>query len=92
MIVTDFHPTASTAGLKRTFRHGDAVHELVTYSHAADELIAAGRLAGLTLRRQGEALVGPAVREIYAQAGRLELYDRLVGQPMVLGLAFNRDA
>jgi len=92
VVVTDFHPEALATGLRRTFRHGDEEHELLTYPHSVDALISAARSASLTFCRRADAHVGPQVRHFYVQAGREGFYLEHVGMPVVLGLSFVRDA
>jgi malonyl-CoA O-methyltransferase len=92
IVVTEFHPAARAAGHRRTFRHGDRVHELLTYLHTAESITHAARLAGLTLCGTADAKIGPDVRHFYEIAGRDELYREQIGLPVVLGLRFSRDA
>jgi malonyl-CoA O-methyltransferase len=90
VIVTDFHPAAHAAGHRRTFRHGDAVHEAEHHVHPADEQVAAATAAGLMPAGQSEAGIGPEVRPFYETAGKQALYERDLGLPVVLALAFRR--
>jgi len=91
VIVTDFHPAASAAGHRRTFRHDGGSYRLETFLHSADRQIEAAARAGLALRAWAEAEIGPEVRHFYAEAGRETLYAEHCGLPVVLALAFNRD-
>ncbi|HET7816701.1 MAG TPA: methyltransferase domain-containing protein [Sphingomicrobium sp.] len=91
VLVTDFHPAAFAAGLRRTFRNGDEVHEVEHYPHPADRQVAAAAEAGLVLAGKAEAAVGPEVRPFYAAARKDALYAEQRGRPMVLALAFVRD-
>jgi malonyl-CoA O-methyltransferase len=87
IIVTDFHPAAARAGHTRTFR--DARGERRTIEHFNHDLAAhasAAQRAELTLAAYQEPAVGPHVRRFYAEAGRLEAYDRQQGLPLVLAL------
>jgi len=90
VIVTDFHPAAHEAGHRRTFRHGDQVHEVEHYVHALATHRDAAAAAGLHLADIREAQIGPAVRPFYAQAGRLALYEQHLDLPVVLALAFEK--
>jgi len=90
VLVTDFHPTAHAAGHRRSFRTGEAVHEIEHYVHDIDRQLSAARAAGLELIEVREAEIGPEVRDFYRQAGRLSLYEEHVGLPVVLALAFRR--
>ena len=91
VVVTDFHPAAFEAGLRRTFRDGDEVFEVEHHLHTAEQQIAAAAAAGLVLTGTAEGKVGPRVRPFYAAARKEELYAEQRGRPMVLALAFLRD-
>lgn len=91
VIVTDFHPAAHAAGHRRTFRHGDAVHEVEHYVHTLATHREAARAAGLRLATVRHAEIGPSVRSFYERAGRIALYDAHRGLPMVLALSFVKE-
>ncbi|MBO0748936.1 MAG: methyltransferase domain-containing protein [Porphyrobacter sp.] len=91
VVVTEFHPAALAAGHRRTFRTNDRVHEVRTYQHSEEQLVAAAGHAGLSLRARAEAAIGPQVRQFYRRAGREDLYREHRGLPLVLGLRFTRD-
>nr|WP_166180447.1 class I SAM-dependent methyltransferase [Altererythrobacter segetis] len=92
VVVTDFHPDAYAAGLRRTFRDGEEVLEIEHYVHTAETQIAAAEKAGLVLSAAAEGVVGPQVRGFYSAAGKAAMYEQQRGRPLVLGLAFRRDA
>jgi malonyl-CoA O-methyltransferase len=92
VVVTDFHPCAYDAGLRRTFRHESTTHEVVHHVHRVDEQIAAAREAGLALTCRADATIGRDVRSFYMAAGKEAAYEEQRGRPMVLALAFRRDA
>jgi malonyl-CoA O-methyltransferase len=87
VIVTDFHPDAAAAGHRRTFRdaRGD-VHEVEHHVHAPAAHRAAAVRAGLAVRAVRDAVVDDSVRDYYERAGRLELFERQRGLPLVLAL------
>jgi malonyl-CoA O-methyltransferase len=91
VVVTDFHPAAAAAGHRRTFRdaHGD-LHELEHHAHPQQAHRAAAERAGLSLRDCRDAVVGDTVRDFYERAGRLDAYERQLGLPLVLAMAFVR--
>ena len=91
VLVTDFHPAAYAAGLRRTFRAGDDVIEVEHYVHTVKQQVATAAEAGLVLAESAEAAVGSRVRPFYAAARKEALYTEQRGTPMVLGLAFRRD-
>ncbi len=91
VIVTDFHAEAVAAGHRRTFRdtQGD-VREVEHHVHLADDHVRTAGEAGLALVDHRTGLVGPAVRQFYATAGRLDAYQSQLGLPIVLALAFRK--
>jgi malonyl-CoA O-methyltransferase len=91
LVVTDFHPAAAEAGHRRTFRdaRGEVV-ELEHHVHRAGVHRGAAARAGLSLRQRRDCAVGDTVRDLYAQAGRLDMYERQRGLPLVLALVFER--
>lgn len=90
IIVSDFHPAAHEAGHRRTFRAGGEVHEVEHHVHDPAQQLAAAADSGLELVAIREAAVGEGVRPKYQAAGRAEAYDRDLGLPLVLALAFRR--
>ena len=91
LVVTDFHPAAAEAGHRRTFRDaGGEVHELEHHVHPPGAHYLAAARAGLSLRERRDCAVDDTVRGFYVQAGRLELYERQLGLPLVLVLVFER--
>jgi malonyl-CoA O-methyltransferase len=91
LIVTDFHPAACAAGLRRTFRDGDDVIEVEHHVHTLDAHVAAAAAAGLRLTAAADGLVGPSVRGYFEKAGKLPLYAQQCGMAVVLALSFVRD-
>jgi ubiquinone/menaquinone biosynthesis C-methylase UbiE len=91
VVVSDFHPAAAEAGLRRTFRDREEVVEVEHYVHTAEQQIAAAAAAGLVLMDRAEGKVGPRVRPFYADARKESLYAEQRGRPMVLALSFARD-
>ena len=54
LIVSDFHPEASRAGWKRTFREGDEVYEVENHPYSVAAICRAAADAGFTLRELSE--------------------------------------
>jgi malonyl-CoA O-methyltransferase len=93
VVVTDFHPGATAAGHRRTFRDAVGVlHEIEHYVHDPADHDAAGRAAGLTLMKRSDGCVGPVVERFYAAAGRSSAYEMHQGLPLVLALVFGKPA
>jgi SAM-dependent methyltransferase len=92
LVLTDFHPAAYEAGHRRSFRHDGQVREIEHYVHTVACHEEAAEEAGWRLVTCREAAIGPTVRPFYDQAGRTALYAAHEGLPVVLGLAFSREA
>jgi malonyl-CoA O-methyltransferase len=91
VVVTDFHPEATAAGHRRTFRDdGGVVREIEHHVHALADHEAAAGSAGLRLALRTEGRVGALLRPFYARAGRLDAYREQRGLRLVLALAFRR--
>jgi malonyl-CoA O-methyltransferase len=89
LLVTDFHPNAARSGHRRTFEdETGGSHSIAFHSHEVAAHVDAARGAGLRLDGRRDACVGPVVRPLYEQAGRLEAYDAQVGLELVFGLLF----
>jgi malonyl-CoA O-methyltransferase len=90
IIVTDFHPAAAKAGHSRTFRDVQgALHDVEHHVHSLAAHRDAAAAVGLELTQYVEGAVDPSIREHYERAGRLDLYERQIGLPLVLALEFN---
>jgi malonyl-CoA O-methyltransferase len=91
VLVTDFHPAAATAGHRRTFRDASGeLHELENHAHRVLAHRVAASRAGLSLRERRDGTVDDTVRGFYERAGRLDVYERQRGLPLVLALVFAR--
>lgn len=91
LVVTDFHPAAARAGHARTFRdaHG-ASFAVEHHVHELEDHLDHAVACGLELVGRLEPEVGEAVRAWYERAGALDRYERDLGLPLVLALAFRR--
>lgn len=82
LILTDFHPSAAAHGWRRTFRREGLVYELENHPYTLEQLRADA--VGLVLDDCVEAAIGEPERELFAQAGRPELFEAACGTPAVL--------
>ncbi|HEY7806296.1 MAG TPA: class I SAM-dependent methyltransferase [Croceibacterium sp.] len=89
-VVSDFHPDAHARGHRRTFRGPVGVYEIESHPHPIADHILAAEAAGLVLVDGADAAIGPAVRHLYDEAGRIELYEAHLGLPLVFALRFER--
>jgi malonyl-CoA O-methyltransferase len=79
LLVSDVHPEALDRGWTRSFRHGTGVVQVAHESYSMASL----RWPSLKLSALEQPLLGPHEREIYAQAGRLDLFDEACQQPAI---------
>jgi SAM-dependent methyltransferase len=92
VMVSDFHAAAIQAGHRQTFRDTQgALHEIIQYHHAAAAHEAAAAKAGLTMTLAHNGVVGPAIRPVYEQANRLDMYARDEGLAIVALFLFQKD-
>ncbi len=92
-VVTDLSPKAIAAGHRRTFRDADGtMRELEHFVHSAEGHIDAARRAGLEPAMQREGIVGPNIRQFYADTGRLDAYEAQFGLPLVVALSWRKRA
>ena len=71
VLVSDVHPEALRRGWTRSFRHNGAVIEVAHERYSLADL----HHPALELTHLEEPLLGTPEREIYAHAGRLDLFD-----------------
>jgi len=90
VIVSDFHPRASAAGHRRTFRNAAGLHEIENHPHSLADHVAVAEAAGLVLRSQGDASIGVEVKDLFAAAGLLDVYREQLGLPLVFAMRFER--
>jgi malonyl-CoA O-methyltransferase len=89
VVVTDFHSAAAAAGHRRTFRDAQGeLHEVEHHVHSIYAHRDAAARAGLSLCDCRDGVVHDAVRGFYERAGRLDMYERQLGLPLVLALVF----
>lgn|GEM_PF-1755280 len=91
VIITDFHPEAYTAGLRRSFRDGDEVIDVQHTVHKAAAIAEQAAQFGLTLTETMDGRIGPEVRQFYDEADRLERYEQQLGMPMVSAMRLCKD-
>ena len=91
VMVSDFHASAIQAGHRQTFRDKEgALHEIIQYHHDAAAHEAAAAAAGLTMTLAHDGVVGLAVRPVYEQANRLDMYARDEGLAIVALFLFQK--
>ena len=92
IIVSDFHADATRAGHRQTFRDAEGnLHEITHYAHDIQVHKQAAAAAGLSLTSARTGRVGRAIRAFYEKAGRLDMYARDEGLPIVALYQFEQD-
>lgn len=92
VVVSDFHADAIYAGHLQTFRDAEGtLHQIVHYPHDAAAHRDAAAVAGLTMTWAESGTVGPAIRPVYEQAGRLDMYARDQGLAIVALFLFDKN-
>jgi malonyl-CoA O-methyltransferase len=79
LLVSDVHPQALQRGWTRSFRHKGGVVQVAHERYSIADL----RGPGLELTALEEPLLGPQEQEIYARAGRLDLFEEATQQPAI---------
>lgn len=90
VLVSDLHPGARQSGWRRSFRSESRVFEIESFPYTASELIAAGKSAGMRLRRILEPPLGEPELKLVRDAGKAELLDQVSAVPAVLILEWER--
>ncbi|HYM10058.1 MAG TPA: class I SAM-dependent methyltransferase [Bryobacterales bacterium] len=84
VIASDVHPEGYRRGWTRSFRSGSDVYEIEHQSYTVEQLVAAGRAAGLALRELLEARFDEPERVIFCRAGKEALFEAAREIPAVL--------
>jgi malonyl-CoA O-methyltransferase len=88
LILTDFHPAAAALGWRRTFRSCGKVYEIENHPYTLEQLRTG--TVGLVLRQWTDATIGEPERELFARAGRPELFEAASRNPAVLLTRWSR--
>lgn len=83
LIVSDLHPTAVSAGWRRSFRSGNLVLEITHFRPSVDELRIAAERAGLQAQMQIESSFGESERPLFALAGKEDQFQSVSSIPAV---------
>ena len=88
VLVTDFHPCAIRAGMKRTFISEGQTFEIEHYATDLEQLRRLALDCGLTTVCVAERSIDESVRPLFERAQYLDAYTRHQGQPLVFGIHF----
>lgn len=75
--VSDVHPEVLASGWTRSFRLGSEVYEIEHYQRTPEELDRAALGAGLSRKLCREVRFGATEFELFREAGKVELYDKV---------------
>ena len=90
LIVTDFHPEASRAGWKRTFRRGNEVYEIENHPYSVAAVCRVAAQTGFCLRELAEPCFGESERDVFLGAGRGDLFEAACVRPAIFAAVFQR--
>jgi malonyl-CoA O-methyltransferase len=88
LIVTDFHPEAARAGLRRTFKKDGSTFEVEHHVHGREDHLRAARGTGLSLRAELHMRLDTPTAEPFGLSA--EKAERAGQVPLVLALAFEK--
>jgi ubiquinone/menaquinone biosynthesis C-methylase UbiE len=88
IVLTDFHPAASLAGQKRTFRHGNRSFEVEHHVHTVEALRSLFDALGLQVVTFGERMFDPGA-PLSSLPGRLRATP---GTPLIVGFRLRKRA
>jgi ubiquinone/menaquinone biosynthesis C-methylase UbiE len=88
MLITDFHPDAILAGMKRTFKSEDGTFEIEHYATDLETLRGIAVDCGFAHEFTAEREIDESVRGLYERAQYLEAYEKHKGRPLVFGMHF----
>jgi ubiquinone/menaquinone biosynthesis C-methylase UbiE len=86
VLLTDFHPDASRAGMKRTFVSSGETVEIEQHSVSLDELRALAEHYKLQVAFAAERAIDESVRPLFEQAGALTRFDKHKGLQLIFGM------
>jgi len=85
MILTDFHPEAFRAGMKRTFVHEGQTFEVENHLHSIELLGRIFRERELEVVASRERRIDEAVRDHFERQGYRAAFERFRQTPVILG-------
>ena len=86
VLVTDFHPAAKRAGMKRTFDSEGQTIEIEHYPTEMEQLRHLVINCGFTAACVTERAIDESVRPLFERARYLKAYKKHKGQPLVFGI------
>jgi ubiquinone/menaquinone biosynthesis C-methylase UbiE len=90
VLISDVHPATREYGWKRTFRCAHQVIEIQTHPYQLHDLHAAMKEADFELESSNECCFGDDERTIFFYAGRPDLYEAVMGLPVLFLASYRR--
>jgi ubiquinone/menaquinone biosynthesis C-methylase UbiE len=88
ILITDFHPGAIRAGMKRTFESEDGTFEIEHHATDLETLRGVAVDCGFATDFIAEREIGESVQPLFERAQYLEAYEKHKGCPLVFGMRF----
>ncbi len=92
LILTDFHPSGTERGWRRTFRHAGYTVEILNFYFSIDQLARTFRERGFRLERIISPRFGEAERPIFRKCGKEHLFERAQAGPAIFIGSFRLDS
>lgn len=83
LIITDFHPSASDRGWRRTFRHSGNVVEILNIQRSIEHLSRAFQKCGFMPERIFSPCFGEPERPIFMRCGKKHLFEQSQATPAI---------
>ncbi len=86
ILITDFHPAAFSAGMKRSFPHKDEVIEVENYLYEIEYLKKIFSALKWEVINIFEKKIDDDVRHLFEKQNFMTAYDRFFGTPLISGI------
>jgi len=90
IIITDFHPHTLALSGRRTFKHGKSLMAVRNYVHPIYTIKEALLRHGFNLVTQHEIKIDETMKQFYADANALHVYEKYLGFPAIYGIHLKR--
>ena len=90
ILITDFHPSAIRAGMKRTFAAGGRTIEIAHYATDLGRLQGIATQSGLSVVSTSERAIDDSVRPLFERAGFAKGFQEHRNQCLVFGMHFKK--
>ncbi|HMS34969.1 MAG TPA: methyltransferase domain-containing protein [Ignavibacteria bacterium] len=86
ILITDFHPAAFSAGMKRSFPHKDEVIEVENYLYEIEYLKKIFSELGWVVISIFEKKIDDEVRHLFEKQNFMKAYNKFFGTPLISGI------